>query len=843
VEVETTLAVGVGRRRIIKRPRLTRMLDESGARIILLVAPAGYGKTTLAHEWLEHKRAAWYRGSPASADVAALAVGLASVLGEVLPGVGNRMRQRLRTSERPSDHARGLADVLAEDLIEWPGNAWLVIDDYQYAMGSPGSEAFIDVLCSAPSLSVLITSRRRPEWATARRRIYGELLELDSTLLAMSDDEALQVLDPEGDVTDLLAQAAGWPAVIGLAALTGARTLPERDLPSPLYDYFAEELYQAAEPGVRWGLCQLAISPFIDLELARKLFGSDTAALVLDHAVRLGIVSPERGRFEVHPLLRKFLETKLEELGRGSVSPAIEKVGEFLITRKLWDDASSVAIRFADRSLLIRLVAAAWEEMLGEGRVTTLAHWLDQAEELHVRSPILDLIGAEVAFREGAYTRAERLALSAAGELGPKHPLTSRAYARAGQSAHFEAREDTAFEHHHDARLTAQTQVDLADALWGEFVSGLELERSETPHTLEELARLGSTTPNESVRLGAGRLFLALRRGTGLRPDLFSVASIVERADDPLVRLSFLHAYGSALAFSGQYAEALRVITQQISELQRYGLSFARPHSYLQKAVAYQGVRRFREALSALDTATHLAGGETYVTVSANTIRCFISLGQSNLKDALAYLGPEVYELVLPAIRGECFACLALALACGGEGSFSESLNYAELAVRTSSAIEPRIIATFARAIVALERDDPSGAETTVEAFELVRASSNYNNLVRVYRAYPRVAEILAANPTAQTDLAKAMGRAGDSVMARRMKLPIPSTATAANQSLSPREDEVYRLMAQGLSNREIAATLFISQSTVKVHVRHILEKLDVKSRTQAALKQRELES
>jgi ATP/maltotriose-dependent transcriptional regulator MalT len=62
---KTSAAVG-SRRGIIKRPRLTRMLDESGARIILLVAPAGYGKTTLAHEWLEDKRATWYRGSHAS---------------------------------------------------------------------------------------------------------------------------------------------------------------------------------------------------------------------------------------------------------------------------------------------------------------------------------------------------------------------------------------------------------------------------------------------------------------------------------------------------------------------------------------------------------------------------------------------------------------------------------------------------------------------------------------------------------------------------------------------------------------------------------------------------------
>ena len=38
-------------RRIIERPRLIKMLDESDARVILLLAPAGYGKTTLARQW------------------------------------------------------------------------------------------------------------------------------------------------------------------------------------------------------------------------------------------------------------------------------------------------------------------------------------------------------------------------------------------------------------------------------------------------------------------------------------------------------------------------------------------------------------------------------------------------------------------------------------------------------------------------------------------------------------------------------------------------------------------------------------------------------------------------
>src|SRR2546426_7648441 len=144
------------------------MLDESGARIILLVAPAGYGKTTLAQEWLEEKRAAWYRCGPASADVAALAVGLATAASEIVPGAGDRMGQRLRATDRPEEDARILAEMLAEDLAEWPEDAWLAIDDYHFAAGSPASEIFVEEISSAPSLRLLVTSRHRPAWATAR---------------------------------------------------------------------------------------------------------------------------------------------------------------------------------------------------------------------------------------------------------------------------------------------------------------------------------------------------------------------------------------------------------------------------------------------------------------------------------------------------------------------------------------------------------------------------------------------------------------------------------------------------------------------------------------------------
>jgi len=67
--------------------------------------------------------------------------------------------------------------------------------------------------------------------------------------------------------------------------------------------------------------------------------------------------------------------------------------------------------------------------------------------------------------------------------------------------------------------------------------------------------------------------------------------------------------------------------------------------------------------------------------------------------------------------------------------------------------------------------------------------------------------------------------------------VPVPDTG----ETLTSREVEVLRLIAAGASNRDIAEQLVISERTVKSHITHILGKLGVSSRTQAAARAREL--
>ena len=70
---------------------------------------------------------------------------------------------------------------------------------------------------------------------------------------------------------------------------------------------------------------------------------------------------------------------------------------------------------------------------------------------------------------------------------------------------------------------------------------------------------------------------------------------------------------------------------------------------------------------------------------------------------------------------------------------------------------------------------------------------------------------------------------------------PLNAVEASGGEVLSERELEVLRVMAEGLSNREIAARLFISEATVKTHVQRVMRKLDAGSRTQAVARALEL--
>ena len=155
-------AVEAARRYIIKRPRLTRLLDKANSRVLMLIGPAGFGKTTLAREWVAERKHVWYQGTTATADVAALAAGLSAVVSELIPEPVPGWCTACGRPARRKRKSTCLRSCLAEDLAAWPEDAWLVFDDYQFAMEARAPERFMEVLLRDAPVRLLTDEPEAP---------------------------------------------------------------------------------------------------------------------------------------------------------------------------------------------------------------------------------------------------------------------------------------------------------------------------------------------------------------------------------------------------------------------------------------------------------------------------------------------------------------------------------------------------------------------------------------------------------------------------------------------------------------------------------------------------------
>jgi ATP/maltotriose-dependent transcriptional regulator MalT len=111
-----------------------------------------------------------------------------------------------------------------------------------------------------------------------------------------------------------------------------------------------------------------------------------------------------------------------------------------------------------------------------------------------------------------------------------------------------------------------------------------------------------------------------------------------------------------------------------------------------------------------------------------------------------------------------------------------------------------------------------------------------------VNRVYPPIMSAVRSHPEAFSAVRRALTVGRDQRLARSAGIDVqPEWSEGPLQVLTSREREVLGLLLEGKSNQEIAQRLVISPSTAKVHVRHILEKLGVRSRLQAVLRAQEL--
>ncbi len=828
------------RRRIIERPRLIRALDRSPARVRMLVGAAGYGKTTLAEQWAAQpgRRVSWFRARRSAIDAAVLARGLAAASAEIVPGAGRRLEERLAATQDPDREAGVLAEILADDLLEWPEDAWIILDDYHYVAASASSETFVETLVHRAPVRMLVASRGRPSWVAGRQLLYGEVLEITQTALAMSVEEVEEVLAGrrEGMTPGLMALADGWPAVIGLASITDATPEGGVDVPEALYEFFADEVYRGLEPPVRTGLAILGALPVVDREVAVELLGAERALAVCSEALTLGVLDEREGRLELHPLAATFLEAR----ARRDAGSELEQVAPTALAayrrRHEWDAAFDVVDRFGLDAELEPLVAEALDELLNAGRLATLEAQVERGGSSVPTSPILSIAKAEVCLRTGRHITAQAVAEAAAEITDIRDDLHSQLLSVAGRSAHLGSREEDALELFQRAEAAAPNERLKRASQWGQLMSAAALELAEA-HTLMGYLEAGvsRSDPVEVIRLADKRLALGFRFGAVRHlAEARRVAELVVEVDDPVVRCSFRCTYSCALNLAAYYGEGLDQAEALLDEAEEYRLDFALVYAHLMTAASLAGLRRYLEAHIELDRALVDARrcNDEFGEQAVFSARVRLMLQEGRITEACGLEPPDLKH-ALPGMRAEVWASRALALACLGRAQ--EALALGELARASSSAIEAQVLAAAVRAVCSVKTRDPHLLQSVENLVRLAFDTGAVDLAVTAYRAAPDLLPVMLGDAAIAEQAVFLLTRASDHSLAESLG-SAPADALDPVSGLTAREHEVYVLVCQGLSNTEVARHLFIAESTVKVHLHHVFDKLGVRSRTALAL-------
>ena len=195
-----------------------------------------------------------------------------------------------------------------------------------------------------------------------------------------------------------------------------------------------------------------------------------------------------------------------------------------------------------------------------------------------------------------------------------------------------------------------------------------------------------------------------------------------------------------------------------------------------------------------------------------------------------------------PIVRAGIVGLLSAAVDIDVVGEAVDGLD----AVRLADELEPDLVLMDLR-MPALDGAEATARIITARPTAKVLVLTTYETDEHILGAIEAGASgyLLKAAPEAEILAGVRSVVAGETVLAPSIAAKLVSRvrqdATSAAPSLSPRELEVLRLVADGRSNPEIARVLYIGEATVKTHLLHVFEKLEVNDRTRAVTRAMEL--
>jgi len=413
VLLETKLHPPRPRAEWVERTELVQYLTSCTARLVLVEAPAGYGKSILVAQWRaspgEARRFAWVSIDSGDNDPVRLWWHIVCALQRACPELETRdllRHLRIPGPEQPNP----LLHALVNELAALPAPLVLVLDDYHELSNSSCHEQVAFFVSHLPPMAqiVLITRAEPPlPLPIGRLRAAGDLAEVRTEELrfeAAAVDKLLQEVGTvhldEADRAVLVERAEGWPAGVYLAALS------LRDHPSPsdfvrqftgtnrfVLEFLAEEVLSRLPDQTMRFLYQTAILDRFNPSLCDAVTGTGNAvgiiAVLKSENLFLVNLDSDRQWFRYCHLFRGALLNCLMETEPGIVPALHTRASRWHRRQGSVEEAITHALAAGDEAAGIDVIADSWPHLVDSGRTAVFRAAMNRLGESRIlASPV-----------------------------------------------------------------------------------------------------------------------------------------------------------------------------------------------------------------------------------------------------------------------------------------------------------------------------------------------------------------------------------------------------------------------------------------------------------------------
>ena len=883
--LSTKLYVPPPRPALVSRPRLLARLSQGlQLPLTLISAPTGFGKTTLVSEWRvsigRDFPIAWLSLDQDDNDPVRFLTYLTAALSTVVPAIADTVPVMLQSPQPPPLQA--FLSGLINDLDQFLEPFALVLDDYHLIQSREVHQTIEFILDHLPQrMHLVILTRSDPPLPLARLRARGQLVELRADDLRFSPSEAQAffnqamglALSPD-DVDAIGQRTEGWIAGLQLAALViqSPRLAGEsQDISrfiaavtrSHYYiaDYLSAEVLDRQTEQGRTFLLQTSILDRMTAELCDQLMERSDSQVMLRQLEKANLflvpLDEQRSWYRYHHLFAELLRSQLREAAPDQLSELHRRAAGWYEGRGFVSEAIKHALAAGDQQQIARIIEQNAMATLMRGDSITVLNWISSIAPLIPQHPWLGIFQSWALLITGKLepigTRlqaAQSWIESHVSEPGAQeigfHIAAIRALV-AGRRGHAQkamALGRQALERMPESAsdIRSVVMLALADASWasGDLAGAMQV--------FNQAARMDTTAGNILPATGAlssvGGLLVEqgeFRRAADTYQAALQIATrpdgrIMPSAAPAYLGLSELNYEWNDLDAAGHYA-------QRALELgRRWGNPATLAGIHLLQARLQQAQGQKMDSFEALRQAEDLAQGPGVPLVTAFRIDEFRVrqwLQQSNLDAAVRWVHQHALD---PA----------------GELSYQYQIAYLTLArimlaqnrLDTALSLLERLLARFETLgqmgrtlklllLQALTLQAKGDIQSALASLARALSLGEPQGCLRVFldEGAP-IAELLrhaGSRGIAPKYVARLLSEFN------RESAAAPASQQPLIQPLTGRELEVLRLLAEGLSNQEIANRLVVAVGTVKTHTASLYRKLDVTNRTQAVARATEL--